>query len=77
MRLIWTSPARNRVNVVLISAMSLTIIASTLLIKQHVVADAFAGIALVEFYILVLFRLPSLYRSRSSKGQVHQRGLNA
>jgi len=77
MRLIWTSPARNRVNVVLISAMSLTIIASTLFIKQHVVADVVAAIALVEFYILVLYQLPSLYRSRSSKGKVHQRGFNA
>lgn len=77
MRMILSSPARNRVNATLISSMSLIIIASTLFIKQHVIADAIGGVILVEFYIFIFFSLPGLYRSRSSKGSVHQRGFNA
>ncbi|MDR0267719.1 phosphatase PAP2 family protein [Paenibacillus sp.] len=64
MRMIWRSPARNRVNTVLISGMSLLIIASTLFIKQHVIMDVVGAIALVEIYIFLLIKLPAMHRNK-------------
>lgn len=67
MRLMLTSPARNRVNTTLISGMSLLIIASTLFVKQHVIWDVISAIALVEVYYLLIYTLPALYRSRYAR----------
>ncbi|MEC0372364.1 phosphatase PAP2 family protein [Paenibacillus chibensis] len=64
MRMIWKSPARNRVNVTLISGMSLLIIASTLFMKQHVIMDVVGAIAIVEIYSFLFIKLPSLYRNK-------------
>ncbi|WP_237691087.1 phosphatase PAP2 family protein [Paenibacillus caui] len=66
MRMILTSPARNRWNASLISTMSLLIIVSTLFMKQHVILDAISGIAIVEFYWVVFFSLPALLAKRSA-----------
>ena len=63
------SPARNRVNTTLISGMSLLIIASTLFVKQHVIWDVAGAIALVEIYYLILYTLPALIRSNSTRKQ--------
>ncbi|MCJ8013828.1 phosphatase PAP2 family protein [Paenibacillus sp. KQZ6P-2] len=69
MRMIWKSPARNRLNVTLISGMSILIIASTLFMKQHVIMDVIGAVALVEIYNLLFFMLPALYRSKMSSKQ--------
>jgi membrane-associated phospholipid phosphatase len=64
MRLIWKSPARNWVNIILISGMSLLIIASTLFVKQHVIMDVVGAIALVEIYYFIFFKLLTKYRHK-------------
>ena len=69
MRLAWGRSARSRLSTFLISGMSLLIICSTLFMKQHVIADALAGISLVEIYLFLLFKLPSWVRNRE-KGNV-------
>lgn len=48
MRILWTSPFRNKWNMILITGMSTTIIMSTLFVKQHVILDVFSAILLVE-----------------------------
>lgn len=60
MRLVWTSPFRNKWNMILITGMSTTIILSTLFVKQHVILDVFSAILLVE---LVLPMIVVLERS--------------
>lgn len=72
MRLMLSSPARNWKNVMLISGMSLLIIASTLFMKQHVVWDVIGGIALVEIYYFLFYTMPELYRSRLARQERRQ-----
>ncbi|WP_164779532.1 phosphatase PAP2 family protein [Paenibacillus kobensis] len=73
MRLLAVSPARNKLNRVLIYGMSTTIIASTLLVKQHVVWDVVGAITLVEvMYLLVIVLLPRTIGMRQT-----QRGVDA
>ncbi|MEC0241620.1 phosphatase PAP2 family protein [Paenibacillus dokdonensis] len=69
MRMIWKSPARNRLNVTLISGMSLLIIASTLFMKQHVIMDVIGAIAIVEIYSFLFFKVPALYRNKAASRQ--------
>ncbi|WP_234414218.1 phosphatase PAP2 family protein [Paenibacillus sp. CAA11] len=75
MRMILTSPARNRLNTTLICGMSLLIIISTLFMKQHVILDVVSGIALVEVYNLLIKAIPALVRSRRTAKQA--RGFGA
>jgi hypothetical protein len=70
MRLILVSPARNRMNILLISGMSLLIIASTLFVKQHVIWDIISAIALVEIYYFLFYTMPGLYRRRFARKQL-------
>lgn len=62
MRLIWASPVRNRRNVALITGMSSLIILSTLFVKQHVILDALAAIALVECVLAAVVFVESVAR---------------
>lgn len=53
-RMVWTAPWRNRRNVTLITSMGALVIASTLLVKQHVIADVITALLLVEVVLLVV-----------------------
>ncbi|RED31694.1 phosphatase PAP2 family protein [Paenibacillus sp. VMFN-D1] len=69
MRLFLTSKARSRMIMILVSTMSILIIASTQFVKQHVLWDAVAAIAMVEIYHLVIYVLPGAHRSREKVRQ--------
>jgi len=74
MRLLAVSPARNKLNRLLIYGMSTTIIASTLFVKQHVLWDVIGAVALVEvMYLVVIVLLPLTIGAR----QQQQRGADA
>ncbi|WP_162515382.1 phosphatase PAP2 family protein [Paenibacillus pinistramenti] len=66
MRMIFTSPARGRWNRVLIGTMSVTIICSTLFMKQHVILDAVSAFALVEIYRLLLLKTASWFGQQNA-----------
>jgi membrane-associated phospholipid phosphatase len=70
MRMIWTSPFRNKWNLTLITGMSSLIILSTLFMKQHVIMDALAGILLVEVIVPVIMLFEKWVKvSRRQRGQ--------
>jgi membrane-associated phospholipid phosphatase len=58
LKAICKSEIKNRLNVLIISTMSILIILSTILVKQHVILDLMAGILLAE----VMFRLTYNYK---------------
>ncbi|WP_068697309.1 phosphatase PAP2 family protein [Paenibacillus yonginensis] len=66
LRMMFTSPARGLMNRLLIGGMSITIICSTLFMKQHVILDALSAFALVEFYRLILFKLPARHAEQAA-----------
>jgi len=67
-RLLLSSGFRNKLNMTLIGGMSTLIILSTLFIKQHAIADAVAGILLVEVvFSVILLAERYLVRSRSER----------
>ncbi|MFC5528779.1 phosphatase PAP2 family protein [Cohnella yongneupensis] len=70
MRMVWTSSFRNKWNLTLITAMSSTIIMSTLFVKQHVIMDALAGFLLVELVVpLIVLLERSLKPTRERQRQ--------